>query len=154
MILKAGIILFQPLLSPQKSHWEPLAPMYMPTLDLEKASATIISSRDTVTIRALAQRNVFLIENKDDVTMGAFNHSWTLPAPVFSESGGVKLMKRNLPPDPDYKGMDVYIALGSSGKQKAISIVTSREDVNASVTAPQLVNITLNEEVAKTMLRS
>ena len=91
-------------------------------LDLRRAVATV----DGTTARALADRNVFLIETDQAVALEEIK-AQELPAAEQGVSDGVKWLHVKLPGDMDYAGMEYVLAVASAGKQKAVSLVTSRD---------------------------
>jgi hypothetical protein len=96
-------------------------------LDLRRAVATVNGNK----VRALADRNVFLIETDKEVFLEEIK-SHELPAAEQGISDGVKWLHEKMPGDMDYAGMEYALAVASSGRQKTVSLVTSwdtRENV-------------------------
>jgi hypothetical protein len=89
-------------------------------LDLRRAVATV----NDATVRTLADRNVFLIETDKEVFLEEIK-SKELPAAEQGASDGVRWLRVRMPGDMDYGGMEYAMAVASSGKQKAVSLVTS-----------------------------
>ena len=78
------------------------------------------------TIRALAQRNSFLIEADADTRLEQFNTADT-PNAKTGETNGVKWLHQTIPGDLDWPGMQFAVALAHTGKRKGVAIVTSLE---------------------------
>lgn len=91
-------------------------------LDLRRAVATAGGT----TVRALAGRNVFLIETEEAVAIEEIKAA-ELPAADHGETGGVSWLHARFPGDADYAGMQYAMAVASAGKFKAVSLVTSWE---------------------------
>jgi len=91
-------------------------------LDLRRAAATV----DDTAVRALADRNVFLIESDQEVALEEIQTK-DLPAAELGETGGVKWLHMKLPGDPDYPGMEYALAVAANGTRKIVSLVTSFE---------------------------
>lgn len=113
-------------------------------IDLKLGAASIKTSLDEATVRALSQSNVFYIESNNNVSLQGFSQSF-LPAAEKSQTDGLTIIKQHLPEDPDYKGMDVFTVLKSKGMQHAVAIVTTRESLNALTDAIMLVNKVLEQ---------
>jgi hypothetical protein len=109
--------------------------------------ATLNTDAATTTVRALAQRNVFLIECDRPGSLAPVPASY-LPDAKQGETEGVKWVKQHLPGDPDYGGMDVVTALGEGGRRKAVAVVTSLESRDAMGDALRLVRETLAADAA------
>jgi len=97
-------------------------------LDLRRALATVQHGQQAqaTTVRALADRNVILIETPQEVSLEEIK-SQELPAAELGESDGVKWLAMKMPGDPDYAGMEYALAVAGSGPRKAVAIVTSWE---------------------------
>ena len=91
-------------------------------LDLRRAVATA----DETTVRALADRNVFLIETSQEVSLEEIKAK-DMPAAKLGETGGVKWLHVKLPGDMDYPGMEYALAVAANGRRKIVSLVTSFE---------------------------
>jgi len=97
------------------------------TLDLQQAVATVREpGKKTVIIRALADRNVFLIETPDQVVLEEVI-SEDLPEAERGETNDVVWLKQQIPGDLDWPGMAFAVALASIKNLKAIAIVSSLE---------------------------
>jgi hypothetical protein len=112
------------------------------TLDLRRASATVVTSADRTTVRVLAQSNVFYITSPRTITLQGISQSF-LPAATTGTSGSVQWLRQNLPADADTKGMDVYLALGKSGSRQVVAVVTSLDTADPQTAAVNHVNTTL-----------
>lgn len=91
-------------------------------LDLRRAVATV----DETSVRALADRNVFLIETSLEVGLEEIKSN-DLPAAELGETAGVKWLHMKLPGDIDYPGMEYALAVAANGTRKIVSLVTSFE---------------------------
>jgi hypothetical protein len=89
-------------------------------LDLRRAVATV---GDT-SVRALADRNVLLIETDQDVSLEEIK-AGHLPAAEVGEDDGVKWLQAKMPGDQDYAGMEYALAVAAHGSRKAVALVTS-----------------------------
>lgn len=89
-------------------------------LDLRRAVATV---GDT-TIRALAGRNVFLVDGSAAVSLEEVKAP-QLPSAKLGETDGVKWLHMAMPGDADYKGMEYALAVAGNGNLKTIALVTS-----------------------------
>jgi hypothetical protein len=94
-------------------------------LDLRRAAACLTdrSGRRT-TVRALADRNAFLIEGPGDVSLEEIP-SPQLPSAELGETGGVQWLHMVMPGDMDYQGMQYALAVAARGERKAVTMVTS-----------------------------
>ena len=118
-------------------------------LDLRRASATV----DDATVRALADRNVFLIECGQEVSLEEIKPK-ELPAAQLGETGGVKWLHMKLPGDTDYPGMEYALAVAASGNRKFVSLVTSFETKgNVRKAAIRLARETAAEDTAALIAR-
>lgn len=117
-------------------------------LDLRRAVALV----DGVSVRALANRNVLLIETDQEVLLEEIK-SRTLPDAELGETGSVKWLHVNMPGDPepqDYAGMEYALAVAANGSRKAVAVVTSHdtsEDVRAA--AIRLARETVDADAAQ-----
>lgn len=121
-------------------------------LDLRRAAATV----DGCSVRALADRNVLLIETEKEVFLEEIK-SKHLPDAEVGETGGVKWLHMNLPGDPaphDYAGMEYALAVAANGPRKAVAVVTSRDTrENVRHAAMRLARETAEAEAAKLIAR-
>ena len=93
-------------------------------LDLRRAVAIDGRTPARTAVRVLADRNVFLIETDQEVSLEEIK-SPDLPAAELGETGGVKWLHMKMPGDPDYPGMEYALAVAANGTRKAVSLVTS-----------------------------
>ncbi len=113
-------------------------------IDLRLAQASIMTQSGQVTVRALAQKNVYYVETDRHVSLEGFPQSF-LPAAEKRQAHGVVIVKQHLPGDPDYAGMEVYSVLETRGTRHAIAVVTTRESENALSDAIQLAKGVLDQ---------
>lgn len=99
-------------------------------LDLRRALATI----GDINIRAIADRNVFLIESLMDISIEEVKTDF-LPAANLGETDGVKWLHMKMPGDIDYSGMEYALAIVSNGKHKVIAVQTSLDTKDNVLTA-------------------
>jgi hypothetical protein len=116
-------------------------PSSLPTtrarLDLRRAVARIDGAADgppRAVIRALAQRNAFLIEADLAGRLEQFRTADT-PDAKAGETNGVRWLYQTIPGDLDWPGMEFAVALAEVGQRKAVAIVTSLESNDAVATA-------------------
>lgn len=94
-------------------------------LDLGRAVAEIEETEGGRTaVRALADRNVLLIETAREVSLEDLP-SAELPAAELGEQQGVRWLHMRMPGDGDYRGMEYALAVAAAGARKAVSLVTS-----------------------------
>jgi len=118
-------------------------------LDLRRAVATV----GDVSVRALADRNVFLIETDQPVSLEEITSS-VLRAAEQGETDGVKWLYMKMPGDMDYAGMEYALAIAAKGRHKAVAVVTSfdtKENVRAA--AVRLARETVAAESAALIAR-
>lgn len=111
-------------------------------LDLQHALATMVSGNgDKTRVRVLADRNVVLINTSAAVSIDSGRGGNT------GTTDGVEWQHVTLPGDMDYKGMEYCIAVGGTANAKAVSLVTSFDDITGDVrsAAIALVRNTLSE---------
>jgi hypothetical protein len=112
------------------------------TLDIKNAVATVTSSAGKTVVRVLAQSNCFCINSTATITLKGSGLNF-LPGATTGTSGDVQWLRQNLPGDGDWKGMDVYMALGKNGSRQAVAVVTSLDTTDPLTAAVNLVNNTL-----------
>ncbi len=97
-------------------------------LDLTRATATVNGSRDIppAIIRALADRNVVLIETEAELRLVPTVSLDTPPAEL-GRAGRVEWLRQEMPGDLDWPGMSFAVALAEGGGAKAVAVVTSHE---------------------------
>jgi hypothetical protein len=89
-------------------------------LDLRRATASV----DGITVRALADRNVFLVETDKEISLEEIKNK-DLPAAEVGATGGAKWLHMKMPGDLDYPGMEYALAVVGKGKHQAISLVST-----------------------------
>lgn len=123
----------------------PAAPAGDAKLDLRRAVATA----GATTVRTLAGRNVFLIETTEAITIEEIKAA-EIPPAEHGETEGVRWLHATFPGDEDYAGMQYAMAVASSGKHKAVSLVTSWETKgNVRDAAIALAKDTVNRPVSE-----
>jgi len=94
-------------------------------LDLRRAVATVEGTGgQTSTVRALADRNVFLIRSAAAVSLEEVKAP-QLPPAKLGRTDGVTWLHMTMPGDVDYKGMQYALAVAGTGDLKAVAMVTS-----------------------------
>jgi len=119
------------------------------TLDLRHA----VAMTDGVSVRALADRNVFMIKAGAEVFLEEIKAEH-LPAAELGETGGVKWLHMKMPGDVDYAGMEYAVAVAGDGEQKAVALVTSwdtKKDVREA--AIELARMTAREATVSLIAR-
>ncbi|MBN2128539.1 MAG: hypothetical protein JW741_03550 [Sedimentisphaerales bacterium] len=107
----------------------PLLPTTRARLDLRRAVAEIDGAAGgppRTAIRALAQRNAFLIESDVASRLEQFRTADT-PDAKIGQTDGVRWLHQTIPGDLDWPGMEFAVALVDLGKRKVVAIVTSLE---------------------------
>ena len=118
------------------------------TLDLRRAVATTLGSASS-TVRALAQRNVFLIESPLPARLDAIAAANGIAEPERGDRDGVVFLRQELPGDVDWPGMSFAVALAQSQRHKVVAIVTSHEKTDVVSAACQLAKSTLAADAAQ-----
>jgi hypothetical protein len=106
-------------------------------LDLRRAAVEIdgvSGGPPRATVRALAQRNVFLIDADVAARLEQFRTADTSDAKT-GETEGVQWLHQTIPGDLDWPGMEFAVALADVGRRKAVAIVTSLESDDVVATA-------------------
>ncbi len=119
-------------------------------LSLGKAVAAIYAVPDKThgaTVRALAQKNVFLIETDAAAQLRTVTPDF-LPKAQESSEGNVFCIMQDVPGDPDWPGMQYAVALAQSAGKAVVSVVTSLESEHPKVAAVTLATTVLAEETA------
>ncbi len=100
-------------------------------LDIRKARVRMVDMdiETLAEVRALAQRNVFLINGEGSIKLEAIK-SKGLPPAESGTTDGVIWLTQSIPGDLDWPGMQFAVAAASSPSQKTVSIVTSIESEN------------------------
>ena len=117
-------------------------------LDIRRAVAHVAGAPDGVpkaTVRALADRNAFLIESDADPTLEPILDS-AIPEAETGSRNGIRWLHQKLPPDPDWPGMEFAVALAAEGNRKAVAIVTTFESRDVVWAAADLARTTLEAE--------
>jgi hypothetical protein len=118
-------------------------------LDIRRAVATT----GDVSVRALADRHVFLIGTDREVLLDEIKAGY-LPAAELGETEGVKWLHMKMPGDVDYAGMEYTVAVAGNGTHKAVSLVTSWDTKkNVREEAIRLARETVAEEAGKLIAR-
>ncbi len=119
-------------------------------LDIRNAVATAPGNTPTssVSVRALADRNVFLVEGDTTVTLRPTTASF-VPSAQRGTNGAIEYLIQTLPADPgypatgDWPGSTFAVAKLTQGSRTAVAIVTSLESSNVLNDALALVSSTL-----------
>ncbi len=93
-------------------------------------------------VRALADRNVFLIDTDSSIALSPIVTA-DCPAAVVGESGEVAWISQQIPGDLDWPGMSYAVARAQRGGVAAVAIVTSREAKDPRAAAIGLARATL-----------
>jgi len=120
-------------------------------LDIRRAVAAVAGAPDGVPraeIRALAQRNAFLIRSTAAAQLVPPQSS-VIPAATTGERDGVAWLTQTIPGDPDWPGMSFAVALAAEGERKAVAIVTSHESKDVVADAVKLAASTLAADAAQ-----
>jgi len=118
-------------------------------LDLRWAVATVGGT----TVRALADRNAFLLDTDEEIAFEEIKGSG-VPVADRGTSDGVMWMHVKMPGDLDYAGMEYALAVAASGKFKAVSLVTSwQTQQNVRDEAIRLARETVAEKAAGLVAR-
>ena len=108
---------------------QPLLPATRARLDLHRAVAQIDGASGgppRAAVRALAQRNAFLIEANVAARLEQF-HTADTPDSRSGQTDGIRWLHQTIPGDLDWPGMEFAVALADVGQRKAVTIVTSLE---------------------------
>jgi len=117
-------------------------------LDIRRAVARVIGGTPQAEVRALAQRNVFLIESPAPALLSPVRSS-VIPPATLGRRDGVEYLHQKLPADADWPGMSFAVALAQDGKRKAVAIVTSHESKEVIFDAVRLAQSTLRANLAE-----
>ena len=113
-------------------------------LDLRRAvaqAAGLAQSVPQAAVRALADRNVFLIETDGDARLSPIATTDCPPATTGQEGGAAWILQK-IPGDLDWPGMSYAVAMAGRGSVKAVAIVTSREAPDPRAAALELARAT------------
>ena len=133
----------------------PLEQVATPTcpgrLDLRRAVARVAGAAGSVPqaeVRALADRNVFLIKSAASTKLVPVTSADVVTArPV--EQDGVTCLVQEIPGDLDWPGMSYAVAVLPQSARIAVAIVTSREAADPRAAAVALVRATLAEDESR-----
>jgi hypothetical protein len=117
-------------------------------VDLQRAVARISeneSAMNLAELRALANRNVFLIKTINQISLEPIE-SKGLPKSITGKANNVIWLKQQIPGDLDWPGMAYAVAVASKGNLKTVAIVTSIESKNVVADAVKLAKETLETE--------
>ena len=115
-------------------------------LDIRRAVVQVqekLEVTPNLQIRALADRNVFLIHSGSGARLIS-SQLGEVPESVSGEADGVKWLSQELPGDLDWPGMRFTVAVATEGDLMAVAIVTSLE-----ANDPKTVAITLARSTAE-----
>ena len=124
-------------------------------LDLRRAVAQIEGvpgGPARASIRALAQRNVFLIEADVAARLEQFQTADT-PDAAKGQTDGVQWLHQKIPGDLDWPGMEFAVALADIGPRKVVAIVTSFESDDVVAAAAKEAQAVVREN-ASHLIRS
>ena len=114
-------------------------------LDLRRGVACVAGNEagpPKADVRALADRNVFLIASQAPARLEAITLSQT-PPPATGRRDGADFVTQAFPGDGDWPGMSHAVALAQNKTHKAVAIVTSREAKDPLAAAVRLAKETL-----------
>ncbi|MBN2291894.1 MAG: hypothetical protein JXM70_05680 [Pirellulales bacterium] len=124
-------------------------------LDLRRAVANVLDKpggKPIAQIRALADRNVFLIRSSLAGQIDAVK-SADIPAATSGEADGVRWITQQIPGDVDWPGMSFAVAKATSGDLTAVAIVTSLEADDPKARAITLAHDAAASDVTKSIER-
>jgi hypothetical protein len=124
-------------------------------LDLARAVADVAGAADGVpkaSIRALADRNVFLIEAAGDTKLLPIVTSDS-PEATAGTRDGIQWIDQKIPGDLDWPGMSYAVALAAAGPRKVVAIVSSREAEDPRAAAVELARTALAAEPRELVAR-
>ncbi len=125
-------------------------------LDIRRGVAHVPAAKSdgrATTVRALADRNVFLIDSPAMAALVPFKSSYPLPPVKRGERDGVRWLQQDLPGDLDWPGMSYVVALAAKGDRKTVAIVTSLESKDPLADAVTLARETLDADGDKLVER-
>jgi len=129
----------------------PSLPTMQARLDLYRAVAQIegvSGGPSRAVIRALAQRNVFLVEANITVRLDQFRTADT-PDAKTGQTDGIQWLHQVIPGDLDWTGMEFAVALADVGRYKAVAIVTSLESNDVVADAVKEAHVVMQTNAAK-----
>ncbi|MBR8535857.1 hypothetical protein KDU71_09845 [Carboxylicivirga sediminis] len=116
------------------------------TLDIREAKANINSNE--IEVRALAQKNAFLIQSEEEVGLEAVYVDY-LPKATLGEDENVCWLTQDLPADKDWKGMSFAVALARGEQKTAVGIVSSFDSPNPKADAIAMAKQVLAEDATE-----
>lgn len=125
------------------------------TLNLRRAFVRVDGGQDGpphVEVRALADRNVFLIQSPANAELLPIE-SPEIPAAARGETNGVAWVHQVIPGDLDWQGMSFAVALARRGEQSAVAIVTSRTSQDVVADAVKRARSTAEAKAAQLVQR-
>lgn len=125
------------------------------TLNLRRAFVQVDGTADGpphVEVRALADRNVFLIQSPANAELLPIE-SPEIPAATRGETNGVAWVHQVIPGDLDWQGMSFAVALAQREAQTAVAIATSRESKDVVTDAVELARSTAEAKAAQLIQR-
>jgi hypothetical protein len=119
-------------------------------LDLKKAVVTVFKGEHNagVKVRALAQKNVYLIESDGEVFLNP-NRIGFIPEPKTGIIDGIDFLHYSITGDLDWKGLEYAVTKSSVEGKTIIAIVTSKESDNCLNEAISLTKETIAESSGK-----
>ncbi|MCY2990079.1 MAG: hypothetical protein NTY19_19725 [Planctomycetota bacterium] len=117
-------------------------------LDLRRAVAKVAGQRGETLVRALAQRNAFLIHSSLPTRLEPTTDTY-LPGVERGETDGVQWLRQQLPADLDWPGMSFVVARAAAGDRQAVAMVTSLESKDPLADAIELTRTTLAQPAAQ-----
>jgi len=121
------------------------------SLDLRRAVARVEGTPEgpaQATIRALAQRNAFLVEADVAARLEQFQTADT-PDAKSGQTDGIRWLHQTIPGDLDWPGMEFAVALADVGRRKVIAIVTSFESDDVVAAAVKEAQTIMQANAAK-----
>lgn len=115
-------------------------------LNIREAKASINS--DEIVVRALAQKNAFLIQSEEEVGLEAVYVDY-LPKAILGEDDNVSWLTQDLPADKDWEGMSFSVALARGEGRTAVAIVSSFDSPNPKNDAIVMAKEVLTEGATK-----
>jgi hypothetical protein len=117
-------------------------------IDLKRAVARVFAGKSAAEIRALADRNAFLIQTSGTLHLETVV-SQGLPPAETGTTNGVDWLRQQIPGDLDWPGMAFAVAVAARDGWNSVVIVSSREATDVVKTAVEQAHETLNYKTAK-----
>ena len=105
------------------------------------------ATENLVNIRALSNRNAFLIETSEQILLEPIK-SEGIPVATTGETNKVKWIKQEIPGDLDWPGMEFAVAVASIENRKAVAIISSLESKDVVSDAIKLVKEIIEDKLA------